>query len=124
MAHELLQSQYPNCKILLVGIQKTYVGHGLEPSEIRSYHAFCSQLNRVYKDIATNPLYAPYVRFLQMSAQFNSQTGHKLALSDANEYSDEEITYCTDFVHPSPTFGAKMWGDAIWRGFVGLTHMP
>jgi hypothetical protein len=58
-----------------------------------------------------------------MSAQFNSYTGHTLAEYTQDDHSGIALPYCTDYVHPSYEKGIKMWGDAIWRGFVGLTHM-
>lgn len=124
-----VHTEYPNAKVLLTGIQKApwdgaaFVSNANKPTlyNIRLARAFCSKLNALYKSIATDATYNGYLRFNQVSFQFNPYTGMPYKAMDTDAFTGNTIPICENYVHPSEN-GYKMFARSIWGGFVGLLN--
>lgn len=116
-----LHTDYPNCKILLCGLNTTspYPCSKTE-MEIYTVNDFILRLSDAYDNkIANDATYSSYVRYVPITACFDAEYGMQHSQLPANSRTTETIKYCTDQVHPASN-GYLQMADTILATFLTL----
>lgn len=120
-----LHQQYPNCKILLMGLQvpnEDGMGESYGSSEVWNYFVmeqYVHDLNRAYEDWCREPAYRAFLSFVQISGQFDTEYGGAFDGRPANPRSAERERLGINGVHPAPQ-GYLQIADAAFRRVAGL----
>ena len=117
-----LHTQYPNCKVLLVGQHKmpSIVYDFVKQSEIDKAN-WITQCSALYETIAIDADYSSFVHYVNVHARFDSDNNAIMSSESVNLRSAETAEYASDYVHPQRSVsGMGQYADAILAGFFAI----
>ena len=117
-----LFTDYPDCKVILVGQHRQpYSCYRENDAYMIKKGKWIIKLNELY-----NKLQISYgnkkVRYVNMMAQFDYENGFTMTEEQVGRYSSNTKKYITDTTHPSADIGAKYYADGILAGFFAINQ--
>lgn len=124
----IFHSQYPNARVLMMGIQlpglnggcgASYGAGGIMSAYSNTY-ALCRyvlEMNIAYQSLANDEEFSPYVDFVNISAQFDSENNMPEADKPVNLRSTKTEKVGTNGVHPAVE-GYYQIADAVYRSII------
>lgn len=117
-------ADFPNAIVRIVGIEVPSVNGGLganygssESAEFYGMVRTANSLNMEYQNLANDPAYSSWVKFISIAPQFDSENNMPQSLTPVNSRNSATEYRGTNGVHPS-TSGSYQIADAVYREFV------
>ena len=120
-----LHSDFPNCKVRIIGLQMPSVTGGLGASYgatsdfTKTYSVIRSVngLRLAYQSLANEASYSSWVRYLDLASQFDSEYNMPYTATAVNSRSSTTENLGTNGVHPAAA-GYYQIADVVYRDFV------
>ncbi len=120
-----LHTDFPNVIVRIIGIQVPSVNGGLGNnygasgglSEYYGTLKSANNMNIAYQNLANDPTYSSWVKFISPASQFDSEYNMPQALTPVNSRSNITEYRGTNGVHPSDS-GYYQIADSVYREFV------
>jgi len=121
-----IHTQYPNCKLKIMGIQvpslnggmgANYGATGTGYADMYGMVVTAINMNKAYQDWCNEASYSQFLEFVNVSAQFDSENNMPEIDKSVNTRSAKTEKIGTNGVHPS-TEGYYQIADVVFRNFV------
>jgi hypothetical protein len=121
-----INSNYPNCKIKIMGIQVPSLNGGMGANYGATGTSYADtygnivtllNMNKAYQDWCNEPSYSSFIEFVNVSSQFDSENNMPESDKAVNTRSSKTEKIGTNGVHPSNE-GYYQIGDVVFRNFV------
>ncbi|HNX81677.1 MAG TPA: SGNH/GDSL hydrolase family protein, partial [Candidatus Omnitrophota bacterium] len=118
---DALHADYPNCKVLLCGINTSspYPFNGTTLIPPYSLNKYALELAKVYDALASDATYSTFVKYVPVTACFDAEYGMQHSNVVANARTAETIRTCTDLIHPGAS-GYLQIADIVLATFLTL----
>lgn len=125
-----LHAQYPDCKIVLMGLQipnedgmgESYGSSCIWGDDYWNYfymENYVHELNHVYEAWCADPKYRDFLSFVQISGQFDTEYCGVFEERPANVRCEKTERVGINGVHPTPE-GYRQIADAAFRKVIGM----